>query len=404
MSTRSLLHGVAIVAGAELLVRGHLLVRSEWLHAGAWLLVAALVFAAWRLRSTGWAVALSALALAPAGLSLATALAPEPASEAPDPLHALWRDRAGDRRLLDEGVAGSASQVELFGVEIALAPDGTRARAPRPVGGERYRIAASGGSSTFGATLGTAERPWPALLETAIRSELDCALPVEVVNAGVLGRGIAGVVKRFEAEILPLDPQLLIYEAGVHELDALAQEHPELQAAAFEPTPPRAAPLLRGLEQHWRRRTDAARWRAAHEAAPPGPKPGATRLAGAYRHLLLDARRHGIEVLLTGLALALPRDAPAAAVRRYEALDPRTRQRLLALDLHRRVLRQLAATYRATLLDPDPGPEAPGEALFLDLALRSQLGRERLTDQLLTALRPRLGRPVPGCRPRAAGG
>jgi hypothetical protein len=405
MSTRSLLHWLALVAGAELLVRGHLLDRSDWLHVGAWLLAAGLTFAA-RGPLAGHrvlAAGTSLLALASALLSVATALAPGARDEVPDPLLSLWESHAADRRLLDAGRAEPTDQVELFGTAIALGPGGTRARASVGARGRRYRIVAAGGSSTFGATRGAAERPWPALLEAAIRGELDCALPVEVVNAGVIGRGIAGVVKGFEAEIVPLDPQLLIYESGVHELDELAQEHPELRAAAFEPTPARASPLLRSLEQRWRRSADASRWREARQVVPDRAKPAATRLAGAYRHLLLDARRHGIEVVLAGLALALPEDAPADAVRRYEALDPRTRQRLLALDLHRRVLRQLAATYRATLLDPTPGPGEAREALFLDLQLRSQLGRERLAGQLLATLRPRLARATPGCRPRGAG-
>jgi len=405
MSTRRLLHWVAIVASAELLVRGHLLDRPDWLQLGAWLLAAALAFGAYQVRQRrGAAVALGLLAGVPVLLSLLTALAPGAATQTPDALGASWQDHAEDRELLEQGSDAPSGQVELFGVAIALGPDGARARAGVSARGPRYRIVVAGGSSTFGATRTAAERPWPALLEGAIRRELDCALPVEVVNAGVLGRGLAGVVKRFEAEILPLEPQLLIYEAGVNELDELAQQFPALQLEAFAPTPARASGLLRSLEQRWRERTDASRWRRARETLTAQElEPRTTLLAGAYRALLLDARRHGVEVLLTGLSLAIPPDAPAAAIRRYEALDPRTRQRLLALDLHRRVLRQLAATYRAMLLDPTPDPDEARAELFLDLSLRSQRGRERLAQQLLDSLRPQLAQPEPGCRPRAPG-
>lgn len=398
MSTRSLLHWLALVAGAEGLARGHLLARPEWFHAGAWLLAAALGAAAWRRRTRrAGAAALWIAALLPASLSLASAGAPAAPDADPDPRLELWRERADERRLLDEGAPAGAGEVELFGVQIALAPGG--ARAPRPATpGARYRIVAAGGSSTFGATLGTAESAWPLLLEAAIRRELACTPPVEVLNLGVLGRGLAGVVKGFDSEILPLEPQLLIYESGVHELDELAAQHPSLAVPAFEPTPPRASRPLRRLEMRWRQRADERDWRAARAAVPPDLAPRATLLAGAYRHLLLDARRHGIDVALVGLALALPPDAPAADVRRVEAFDPRARQRLLALDLHRRVLGELAATYRATWIDPAPAPDQARESLFLDLHLRSQAGREQLAELLLAALRPELR--DAGCRSR----
>ena len=104
--------------------------------------------------------------------------------------------------------------------------------------------------------------------------------------------------------------------------------------------------------------------------------------------------------MLSSLVLAVSADAPQQEIQRHEALEPRTRQRLLAVDLHRRVLAQLAATYRATLLDAPPGPDGAGEDLFLDLHLRSEPGREQLAQSLLDGLRTKLGEEIPGCSAR----
>jgi hypothetical protein len=400
MSTWNLLHWVALIAGAELLARGHWLDRTSWLHAGAWLLATALVVAACRLHARrGAAALLVGLALLPVLLSGLRLADPTPLAPPEDPRLVFWKAHPDDRQRLDAGLDGEASEVELFGATIALDPQGTRATA-RTNASAPYRIVAVGGSATFGATRGPSERAWPALLELAIRRELACAVPVEVVNAGVLGRGIAGVVKGFETEILPLAPQLLLFEPGPGELDSLASELPDLQVAATVPVPPRASPLLRRLEESWRRHTAAQALLEARAQLPSEFDPRATTLAGAYRHLLIDARRHGIEVVLVSLALAIPLDAPEEAIRRAEALDPRTRTRLLALAWHQRVLAEMAATYRASLIDVTRDP-LEGDGLFLDLHLRNQRGREQLVRTLLGGLGPKLANAPPDCHARA---
>ena len=87
-------------------------------------------------------------------------------------------------------------------------------------------------------------------------------------------------------------------------------------------------------------------------------------------------------------------------IRRAEALEPRTRTRLLALAWHQRVLAQMAATYRATLIDVTRDP-LEGDELFLDLHLRNQRGREQLARTLLSGLGPKLANAPPDCHARA---
>lgn len=407
MSTRSLLHWAALIAGAELAARGYLLDRPAWFHGGAGLLFAVCALGAWRLRERrGAAQGLAAFALVPALLSALTWAAAGGEAEAANPRLEFWAAHPTDRTLLSEGVeaASAVRRIELFGHAIDLDARGYRAIATsRRSGpsGTPYRVVAVGGSSTFGATRTPAERPWPEILEEAIQRDLTCAVPVEVVGAGVLGRGLPYAADTFETAILPLAPQLILLEPSPREIELLAADLPELRFDAPAPTPRRASRPLRRLEEAWRARAAGAAFQTARERVPQEFGTRQTKLASTYRHLLVEARRHGIDVVLASLDLAVTPDSSDAEIRRLEALDPRTRSALLGLDVHRRLVAQMAATYRATFVDLPHDAETPEDALFLDLHLRTERGRVRLAERLLTALGPKLAQVPPRCVPRA---
>jgi lysophospholipase L1-like esterase len=390
MSTRSLVWWVALVGGAELTVQGHLWAQPAVFHAAAWVLAAALALAAWR-RAGAVRAALVAAACVPIALSLLAAIG-IPAS-APDPLAEYWRAHAADRGQLDRAAEGDT--LALFGAAVALDPRGFRADqalAPEPA----YRIVAVGGSTTFGVPRQEDGPAWPARLEAEI-AKLGCAVPVSVYNAGRMGRGIAGAARNFADEIAPLHPDLVIAYPAPSDLLGLARTlYADIPVADLPAA--RVSSLLRSIELAWRLREPQRRYRAALAADPPALDADAIPLASAYRGLILQARRLGIDVALATASLAVTADAAEPEIRRYEEIDPATRHALLANRVHDRLVRQVGAGFRAILIDTSAGLAGAGDTAFADLFHLNATGRERLARNLLAGLERTLAeQPEPGC-------
>jgi hypothetical protein len=80
--------------------------------------------------------------------------------------------------------------------------------------GDRYRIFALGESPTFGATIRRDDRAWPEVLGALIRSRLQCARPIEVINAGTGGYHLQHNIERLQRNIIPLKPDLVLSYHG----------------------------------------------------------------------------------------------------------------------------------------------------------------------------------------------
>jgi hypothetical protein len=397
MTTRNLLGWIGLFGGAEAMLRGHL-TASPWLFGGgAVLLVAALVFAGWRVRARrGLTLTLASLAVVFglwAGLELAGAF--DPPADAPDPLLELWASHGQERVRLDTGVPGADhAGFQLFGHPIALSPQGWRRST---TGGGGFRIVATGGATTFGATRTADEPTWPSALADLIASELRCKVPVRVVNAGVLGRGIQGTLDTLDADLARLEPDLLLHLPDVEDLAAVVRAVPEITLPAREPVPARASQLARRFELGRRARTAVREFAEAAAVDHMGRDLRSTPIGSAYRALLLEARKRGVDVVLLPIPLAVGTGSSEAELHRFEALEPRTRRFVLARPLHQRLLRQVAATNRALVIDTTPKLDATGDAGFLHLATLSPDGRRQLARNVFEGLRERLTRDVPGC-------
>jgi acyl-CoA thioesterase I len=81
--------------------------------------------------------------------------------------------------------------------------------------GRNLTIVALGSSSTQGAGASSPAHAYPARLE----SELHALLPhmaITVINKGVGGEDSAQMLARFERDVLTVEPDLLIWQAGVN--------------------------------------------------------------------------------------------------------------------------------------------------------------------------------------------
>jgi len=269
-----------------------------------------------------------------------------------------------------------------------------------PKGG-RYRIVALGESTTFGATLRADDRPWPAVLEARIARELACEAPVEVVNAGIPGWTLANNLARLDADIWPLDPDLLLSYHGYNGFPYLIQALPSLQVGRAPRAPERPSALLRRVEQALRVAWFRRRFRAAQDvdASVLETDLHATRYAELYRELVFEARRHGVPLVLATFNLAVTPGSPEPVLAFYEEMFPDVRARALANRLHNRLVREIGEAYDVPVVDTSPGLDGAWSDAYIDPMHLTQTGRDRLAAHWLDGLRPRLAAEA-GCRPR----
>lgn len=269
----------------------------------------------------------------------------------------------------------------------------------------RYRIVALGESTTFGATVYRTDRPWPEVLQERIARELSCDAPVEVVNAGLPGFTLANNLARWRPDILPLEPDLVISYHGYNGFPYVMGALPSSLAKQAPTAPPRPSWLLQRIEEaariwRFRRRYEAAR--AVSPDASDTQLDG-TRYAVLYRTLVALARARGIPLVLCTFNMAVTEASPEPVVRFYELAFPDVRPRLIANRWHTRVVRRVGEKFGVPVIDTSPGLDGAYQDAFIDLIHMTQLGRERLAENVLAGLEELLrSDPRLRCRPRAS--
>ena len=124
---------------------------------------------------------------------------------------------------------GRASHVT---VQCTAPEELTRFRMPLPNtarairGGKALTIVAIGSSSTEGIGASDPAHAYPAILAEELRRRWP-RLEVTVINKGVSGEVVTEVRARFERDVLPYRPQLVIWQTGSHHAlrDGSAQEY-----------------------------------------------------------------------------------------------------------------------------------------------------------------------------------
>jgi lysophospholipase L1-like esterase len=267
--------------------------------------------------------------------------------------------------------------------------------------GPHYRIVALGESTTFGATLEPDDRPWPELLEERIRSELACEQPVQVVNAGVPGWNLANQLARLDARILPLEPDLIVTYHGSNGFPFLLNQIPPVNVGRAPAAPPRPSRLVSRVESAVRVAWFRRRYRAARaiDTSALATEVHLSRYAELYRQLVFETRRRGIRLALCTFNMAVTLDGPEEVIRFYEPVFPDLRAQLVANRLHTLLVRQLADTYGVLAIDTSPGLDGAWEDAYVDPIHLTQLGRERLAENVFRGLAGMLSEPSPGCRP-----
>ncbi len=279
------------------------------------------------------------------------------------------------------------AETKLFQSPVRINSHGFRGPELAQPKGTVYRIVCLGESTTFGCTLNAADRPWPRLLEEKIRSRLNPARPVEVINAGVPSFSLRDNLARLEADILPLKPDLLISYHGFNGFELLHDSFPSTSVSAPPAYSDRPLRLLALAEYRVRVARFKRQLTARLESRPPAVSNVLETAYGhAYESLIAFARTHHVRLALATHALAVNNDSDPAVIEFYRAVFPTVHWLIGANRLHSGLLAALAArSPEVRLVDAAKGLDGEHHK-FIDLVHLTQEGREQLAENVFAAI------------------
>ena len=254
-----------------------------------------------------------------------------------------------------------------------------------------YRIVVVGESSTFGLTIGPQEKTWPEMLQELIDSRLHPNRPVEVINAGVPGASLLDNLRRFQSEILPLKPDMLISYHGYNGFPlmatGLAPVHGKQPPIHIE----RPLRLLADCEfriklDHYKR-TEAHKLLSQHVSLLNAMD---TEFARGYERLIGICATNGIRLVLANFSMAVNGQSPPEAIEFFRARFPAVYSQIRVCAAHSALVSQLSKLHPEVCL-VDTQPHFDGEYdKFLDLMHPSEAGDRQLAENVFNGIRQTL--------------
>jgi lysophospholipase L1-like esterase len=266
-----------------------------------------------------------------------------------------------------------------------------------------YRIVALGESTTLGFTWLATDRPWPEVLEEKIRTELRCDARVEVVNAGVSGWTLANQLLRLDADILPLDPDLVVSYHGYNGFQYFFTELPEMVVEHPPVAVERPSRLLARAENLLTKRRFLQRYERARDRVKSVPNVDieGSAYVRLYRDLAARLNLHGIALAVATFNMAVNEDSPEDVIQFYEQTFPDVRLRIFANRLHTRLVREIPLGSRVVTIDTSEGLDGKYAEAYIDVVHFNQEGTDRLARNIVRGILPILASdPRLRCEPR----
>jgi lysophospholipase L1-like esterase len=248
-----------------------------------------------------------------------------------------------------------------------------------------------GESTTFGITINPEDRPWSEWLEQLIKERLHPSRPVQVINAGVPGYRLDHNLRRFAADILPLEPDMVISYHGINGFCLLNDTLPSMVGPP--PTPYRQRPLRLLADVEYKLKLLAFREkRTPRLARSPGLEIDLLKnpYAECYQQLIDIAHTNRFRLVLANFSMAVNKDSSPAVSKFYQVGYPATPRLVEANVLHTAMVRTLATKYpRVSFIDTQHGLDGKCEN-FLDLVHFSPEGDRKMADVIFEGIKPLL--------------
>jgi lysophospholipase L1-like esterase len=258
--------------------------------------------------------------------------------------------------------------------------------------GNAFRIVAIGESTTFGVTMNADDKPWPEVLEEMIRTRLQPSRPVEVINAGVPAHTLEHTLSRFQKDILPLKPDMIICYHGFNGFNLLFESLPHVTGPRPPKYQPRPLKILADVEH----RVKMTRYRnallAPTQQNPPRAidDPMTSRYALAYRHLIEAARTNNIRLAISTFSMAANTRSDNAILEFYRPGFPLVHWQVQANALHAGLVRQFAMENpEIDLVDTQPKLDGYHEK-FIDLMHLTQEGNQEVAEAFFAGIKKTL--------------
>jgi lysophospholipase L1-like esterase len=285
-----------------------------------------------------------------------------------------------------------SSSVQFFEAEIRINNLGFRGPDFNLEKGNKFRIVAIGESPVFGATIRKTDRPWPEVLSDLIATSYRCDRPIEVVNAGVEAWNIKNQVQRFDRDILPLKPDLVISYHGVNGAGFLSTKSLKLANESPPALRPRASSLLAYAEFLVR----LYAWKLKNKINNTGSKPMVsdaelleTEYAKLYYSLAKKAHDQGFSLALATFNMAVDGNSPDEAIKFYEQGFPSLRSGIVAAGLHNRLVALVSKDTNSLFIDATRNLQGKyDEDYFLDAFHFTQKGRDQLARDMFQGISP----------------
>jgi lysophospholipase L1-like esterase len=251
-----------------------------------------------------------------------------------------------------------------------------------------YRIVALGESTTFGVTMMPDDKPWPEMLEAMIRDRLKLTRPVEVINGGIPSYSLTANLMRYQRDILPVKPDMII---SYHGYNGFRMINGSLPTPAAKPPPkyvPRPLVILGDFEFALK----LARYKKRLLPQPLKLRaaigdPMKSEYARQYEQLIGIARTNHIRLVLADYSMAVNSQSDPDVIEFYRATDPWVNDQIKANEIHTEIVQGLGKLYpEVTVVDTHPNFDGQ-HTNFIDLVHFTHGGEQHIAELFFAAIK-----------------